>query len=57
MTRDECWMTFTEALESFLDNRDNLRDARGRNNKFDIEVAESRIEQARDHLEAYMEGR
>lgn len=57
MTRDECWMSFTEALESFLDNRDKLRDARERNNRSDMVSAESNMQEARDHLEAYMEGR
>lgn len=49
MTRDECWMTFSEALESYLDNREARRQFGPGRNRNDCE---ERMREALEHLDA-----
>lgn len=50
MERDECWMTFTEALEEYLENRERLRDCSDTDCYRDM--YESNLDEAKRHLEA-----
>lgn len=49
MKREDCWMTFTQALEQFLVARETLIDRPCARLK---ELAESNLNDAKDHLEA-----
>ena len=49
MKRDECWMTFSEALESYLDNRDlRAKLAPGRNR----DDCEEQMRVCAEHMDA-----
>lgn len=49
MKKEDCWMSFSEALDQYLRASRDLDNARARKH---AEHAEQQLEEARDHMDA-----